>query len=242
MKKRVLSAIALAMALSMTFGMTVFASGNSSVKTEEIKSDAMTFDPIASGNATVSEGEKASLEAEANTVLAVIVGKPDNATLGSLTAEELKDAKTVATMVAEYKGISNADISVLAAADIDISGFSGGSFTITLNKAIDPNANLMVLHLNGNVWEPLRVEVGTDGKTITVYADSLSPIVFAEVKAGQTSNGGNQTSAATPAEPASAAAPAESPKTGAVASTAGIMAAICLAGAAVSVKKARKED
>lgn len=238
MKKRVLSAIALAMALSMTFGMTVFASGNSSVKTDETKSDAMTFDPIASGNATVSEGEKASLETEANAVLAVIVGKPDSATLGSLTAEELKDAKTVAAKVAELKGISNADISVLAAADIDISGFSGGSFTIMLNKAIDPNANLMVLHLNGNVWESLRIEVRADGKTITVYADSLSPIVFAEVKAGQTSNGGNQT----PAETAPAAAPAESPKTGAVASTAGIMAAICLAGAAVSVKKARKED
>lgn len=233
MKKRVLSAIALAMALSMTFGMTVFASNNSSPGTNETKSDAMTFDPIASGNATVSEGEKASLEAEANAVLAVIVGKPDSATLGSLTAEELKDAKTVAAKVAELKGISNADISVLAAADIDISGFSGGSFTITLNKAIDPNSKLMVLHLNGNVWESLRIEVGADGKTITVYADSLSPIVFAEVKAGQTSNGGNQTSAATPAE---------SPKTGAVASTAGIMAAICLAGAAVSVKKARKED
>ena len=241
MKKRILSAVALTMALSMTFGMTVFASSNNSVKADDVKSDTLVSAPVEAGKVTVSEDEKATLEAESKAVLAVI-SAPEGATLETLTAAELKDAKSVAAKIAESNKIANASVNVLAGADIDIANYNGVSFTITLSKAVDPSAELLVLHLNEatNVWETLKATVAADGKTITIYTSSLSPIVIAEVKAGQTAGNGNNSGSNN--APAAPAAPAESPKTGAVASAAGIMAGICLAGAAVSAKKVRKEN
>ena len=234
MKKRLLSAVALTMALSLTFGMTVFASSNSSIKGDDVKSDSLVSAPIAAGNVTVSEEEKATLEAESKTVMAVITGVPEGVAVEKLSAAELKDAKAVAAKIAEMNSIANANVNILAGADIDVDLSATGSFTITLSKAVDSNAKLIVLHLDEatNTWETLRVDVSEDGKTITVYSNSASPFVFAEVKAGEGSNDNND----------SAPAPAESPKTGAVASVAGIMAGICLAGAAVSAKKVREEN
>lgn len=234
MKKRFLSAVALTMALSLTFGMTVFASSNSSIKSDDVTSDSVISESVPAGNVSVSEEEKATLEAESKAVMAVITGVPEGVTVEKLSAAELKDAKAVAAKIAEKSGIANANVNVLAGADLEVDLSATGSFTITLSKAIDPNAKLIVLHLDEatNTWETLRVTIGEDGKTITVYSNSASPFVFAEVKAGKVagSNDNNDSD------------PTESPKTGAVASVAGIMAGICLAGAAVSAKKVREEN
>lgn len=232
MKKRLLSAVALTMALSLTFGMTVFASSNSSINSDDVKSDSLVSDPIAAGNVTVSEEEKATLEAESKTVMAVITGVPEGVAVEKLSAAELKDAKAVAAKIAEMNSIANANVNILAGADIDVDLSATGSFTITLSKAVDSNAKLIVLHLDEatNTWETLRVTIGEDGKTITVYSNSASPFVFAEVKAGKVDGSDDNDDSA------------ESPKTGAVASVAGIMAGICLAGAAVSAKKVREEN
>lgn len=220
MKKKLTSALALAMAMALTFGMTVCAAGspvagaNADVTGQQVAAD--TTDPA---DAT----EKAELDTQAANLASGVTA--DGATVTALTAGELKDVRAKAGDIALATVSSNAVISVVAGADIDA---PAGEVTINFpNFVKEAGKKYMVLHLNKatQVWETVAAKIETG--VVVVNLDSYSPIVVVEVSEKAPSTNSTTTS------------PAESPKTGETLPVAGIMAVICLAGAAVCAKRAR---
>lgn len=254
MKKKVLSAIALAMAMTLTLGMTVFAANSSSTTND---GNTVVTEPVTANTADPTDtAEKDALKAEADTAKAAIAtisagdaGANASITVNPLQAGEIKNAKEVATQIAIAEVGKNMEVTVVAGADVDIASMPAGGVTLTITVTgftADANKNYIVLHLNSATQKWETIDATVSGSTVTAHFDSLSPIVVVEVaeKAGTTTNpsGNNTTNNSNNnnnSAPSAPAAPAESPKTGAVLPVAGMMTVISLAGAAVSAKKIR---
>lgn len=221
MKKKLTSVLALAMAMALTFGMTVCAAGSSS--TTASKADVTGQQVAADTTDPADANEKAELESQAADLASGVTAT--GATVSPLTAGQLKDVRAKAGDIALKAVSNNAVIVVKAGADIDA---PAGELTINFpNFVKEAGKKYMVLHLNEatNVWETVDAVI-ENGKITATFA-SLSPIVIVEI------------SEKAPATNSAATSPAESPKTGEVLPAAGIMAVICLAGAAVCAKKVR---
>lgn len=226
MKKKLTSALALAMAMALTFGMTVCAAGSSA--TPGVNAD-VTGKQVAADVADPADAtEKANLETQAADLAAGVTATNADgsaATVTALTAGELKDVRAKAGDIALAAVSANSVISVVAGADVEA---VAGVITINFpNFVREAGVKYMVLHLNEatNVWETVDAEI-VDGK-IVVNLASTSPIVIVKV------------AEKAPAAAGAATSPAESPKTGETLPVAGIMAVICLAGAVVCAKKVR---
>lgn len=252
MKKKVLSAIALTMAMTLTLGMTVFAANSSSTTND---GNSVVTAPVTANTADPTDAaEKEALKAEADTAkaaIATISADDANAsiTVNPLQAGEIKNAKEVATQIAIAEVGENMEATVVAGANVDIASMPAGGVTLTITVTgftADANKNYIVLHLNSATQKWETIDATVSGSTVTAHFDSLSPIVVVEVaeQAGATttppaSNTTNNSNNSNNSAPSAPAAPAESPKTGAVLPVAGMMTVISLAGAAVSAKKIR---
>lgn len=234
MKKKLMGAVALAMAMALTFGMTVCAEES----------------PAPSITATLNEA--AAVESQQDVVIG---GKSVTIDVKQteLSAAKVDEAYTLVTDANIVKLIPNAsNAGISAAFDLAIDESLDISAGITLTFKVPAVANreagkeVYVLHQKKDgSWEAIKPEsVAADG-TIKAKFTSLSPVavVVLNVKAGDTakttgnnSGSSNNSTAATAAE---AASPAESPKTGEALPVAGILAVICLAGVAVCAKKIR---
>ncbi len=221
MKKKLTSVLALATAMALTFGMTVCAAGSSA--TPNVNADVKGQQVAADTTDPADENVKAELEAQAAALASGITA--EGATVTALTAGELKDVREKAGDIALAAVSNNAVIVVVAGADIEA---PAGTLTINIPGFVKAEGKkYMVLHLNEatGVWETVDAEI-LDGKIIATFS-SLSPVVVVEI------------SEKAPANNSAAATPAESPKTGETLPVAGVMAVVCLAGAAVCAKKAR---
>ena len=187
MKRRILGALAALMVLS--FGMTAFAASPST------------------GSANVSESQK-----EASALSTAV--KVSSATMSDGTAVTVTTGDVAASYLESAKEFAGAGASVLAIADVKISGadFSGGK-TVKIPFALNVKAGqkVTVLHHNGTAWEVIKNVEVKDGQVIAEFS-SLSPVAFV--------------------------VGATSAKTGANA-VLPVMALICLAGVAVCGYKAK---
>lgn len=242
MKKKLMSAIALSMAMALTFGMTAFAAPS---KVTADDANTVVGAPV---KAEITEVTDENLTKEADTlqkdVAVTVDGAEGTATVAPVTAGELKSAKDAVKTVADWslkQDNKTVETTVVAAADVTFDGTipaTGITLTIAVpNLQVEAGASYIVLHLNNGQWEivPAVVENGK----ITATFTSLSPIVVAkaEVKdapAASNNNNSNNNSSTT-----TTTSPAESPKTGETLPVVGMLAVICLAGAAVCAKKVR---
>lgn len=246
--KRLSKMAALGLALALTFGMSVNAA--ESVTTEGNA-------PVLSEEQTRQYEQKAADQAAATTVTATVGGvsveikKEPVAPQTLAQAEQVGADKVIAN--ASSLGIkipegATVTTTVVGSANISIPEGTDISKGIQLSigiSGIQAGKNYVLLHLTkdsaGNpVWETIKPDSIADGK-VTATFTSLSPVVASEVIVLV----GEEESEPWP-EPRhpenAAAAPAgaaTSPKTGETLPAAGLMALICLAGAAVCAKRVR---
>uniref|UniRef100_UPI004056F874 hypothetical protein n=1 Tax=Acetatifactor sp. TaxID=1872090 RepID=UPI004056F874 len=258
MQKRILSAIALTMAFTLTLGVTAFAAESSNTSNNG-NGNSITVEDVPANITTITdEAERETLTAEAETIREAVstVTAVDsngnavaNVTVTPVEAAVLRNAREVAATIAVAQVAADSEIAVVAGADIEIPAIPEGGITLTISLANFTAAegrNYIVLHLNNitQTWETMDATV--TGNTITAHFNSLSPIVVVEVVENTTTeNGGGNantntnTNTNTNANSTPAADPAVSPKTGDALSVTGILAVICLAGVVVSAKKVR---
>lgn len=242
--KRLSKMAALGLALALTFGMSVNAA--ESVTTEGNA-------PVLSEEQTKQYEQKAADQAAATTVTATVGGvsveikKEPVAPQTLAQAEQVGADKVIAN--ASSLGIkipegATVTTTVVGSANISIPEGTDISKGIQLSigiSGIQAGKNYVLLHLTKDgVWETIKPDSIADGK-VTATFTSLSPVVASEVIVLV----GEEESEPWP-EPRhpenAAAAPAgaaTSPKTGETLPAAGLMALICLAGAAVCAKRVR---
>lgn len=239
MKKKILSAIALTMAMTLTFGMTAFAANSSSTTNDgnTVVAESVAADIEEPTDATEKETLVTESKAAKKAIASVEADDADvEVTVDNLEAGELKNAKEVALAIAEDNCGSNSAVTVVAGANVEVSDMPEGGVTLTITLegfTADANKDYIVLHLVNGYW--VTVDATVEGSTVTAHFDSLSPIVVVEVSEKEEATN----PPASDDTPATLATPAVSPKTGEVWSVAGILAVICLAGAVVSARKVR---
>ncbi|MCM1535254.1 MAG: hypothetical protein NC126_04960 [Clostridium sp.] len=215
--------LALGVAMSLTFGMTVFAAENPSVSTK---------DPNVS-NATLStEASTINAANEDVTVSAVSVKVYD-------TAATVADSKNFATEIAEKldaEEVTKVDLVTV----FDLTGKTGEITLKGLENKVSTSAKYVMWHVfdNGS-YEILPVTVNSDG-SITFTTGSNSVFALYKVEATEKDGEDEEDDDDDSAAPAvtSTGAPA-SPKTGETLPVAGIAMMIALAGAAVCATKVR---
>lgn len=236
---------ALGLALALTFGMTVNA--EESVKTEGTA-------PVMKEEQVKEYTAKAEAQAAATTVEATVGGKAVEVTKTAvrpetlLQAEQLGADKVVANAaslgvaIPEGAAVSTA---VVGSANISIPEGTDISSGIKLGieiAGIKAGKTYVLLHLTKDgVWETIKPDSVVDGK-VTATFKSLSPVVASEViiLVGEETEPEEWLEPRHPERAAAAAAnPATSPKTAETLPVAGVMALICLAGAAVCANKVR---
>ena len=243
--KRLSKMAALGLALALTFGMSVNAA--ESVTTEGNA-------PVLSEEQTKQYEQKAEEQAAATTVTATVGGVSVTVTKTAVAPQTLAQAEQVGA----DKVVANASslgISIPEGATVTTTVV--GSANITIPEGIDiskglqlsigisgiqAGKNYVLLHLTKDgVWETIRPDSIADGK-VTATFTSLSPVVASEVIVLVGDDGGHdewpeprhpENAAGTPAGAGT------SPKTGETLPAAGLMALICLAGAAVCAKRVR---
>ena len=243
--KRLSKMAALGLALALTFGMSVNAA--ESVTTEGNA-------PVLSEEQTKQYEQKAEEQAAATTVTATVGGVSVTVTKTAVAPQTLAQAEQVGA----DKVIANASslgISIPEGATVTTTVV--GSANITIPEGIDiskglqlsigisgiqAGKNYVLLHLTKDgVWETIRPDSIADGK-VTATFKSLSPVVASEIIVVGEDDGGHDEWPEPRHPENAAAAPAgagTSPKTGETLPAAGLMALICLAGAAVCAKRVR---
>lgn len=243
--KRLSKMAALGLALALTFGMSVNAA--ESVTTEGNA-------PVLSEEQTKQYEQKAEEQAAATTVTATVGGVSVTVTKTAVAPQTLAQAEQVGAdkVVANASslGISipegaTVTTTVVGSANITIpegTDISGGLQLSIEISGIQAGKNYVLLHLTKDgVWETIRPDSIADGK-VTATFTSLSPVVASEVIVLVGDDGGHdewpeprhpENAAGTPAGAGT------SPKTGETLPAAGLMALICLAGAAVCAKRVR---
>ena len=220
--KKFMKIMAMAMAMTLVFGMTVSAA--ESVTTEDSQAQTA-FDAVGELTATAEDG-----------------------TSLNITADKLSDEQYAAAEAA-VKDAPIANVtqrSIVAALDVTVSGVTeeqlSQGVTVTFAvPAVKASGHYVVLHQKADgTWEQLAAIVTQDGYVSATFT-SFSPVVVMEVVRTDTSNdnGGSDSSNDAAAAPAEAAV---SPKTGEMLPAAGIMAVICLAGASFCAVKVRKNQ
>lgn len=242
--KKLSKMAALGLALALTFGMTVNAAG--SVTTEGNA-------PVLSEEQTRQYEQKAEAQAAATTVTATVGGVSVTVTKTAVAPQTLAQAEQVGAdkviANASSLGISipegaTVKTTVVGSANITIPEGTDISKGIQLSigiSGIQAGKNYVLLHLTKDgVWETIKPDSIADGK-VTATFKSLSPVVASEIIIV-----GEEESEPWPeprhpenAAAAAAANAATSPKTGETLPAAGLMALICLAGAAVCAKRVR---
>ena len=243
--KRLSKMAALGLALALTFGMSVNAA--ESVTTEGNA-------PVLSEEQTKQYEQKAEEQAAATTVTATVGGVSVTVTKTAVAPQTLAQAEQVGAdkVVANASslGISipegaTVTTTVVGSANITIPEGTDISKGLQLSigiSGIQAGKNYVLLHLTKDgVWETIRPDSIADGK-VTATFTSLSPVVASEVIVLVGDDGGHdewpeprhpENAAGTPAGAGT------SPKTGETLPAAGLMALICLAGAAVCAKRVR---
>jgi len=238
MKKKFASVLALAMAMTLTMGMTVCADESPVTSA----GNTVVVAPITTTIVEPTGDEKAALDQEvSNTDANLDVTLPAGASAGKVTAGEMKSAKETASVVAAKAvtaGKTVKSTTVVGSKEIKFEGevpAEGVVVGLTIPK-IDAAKKYIILHYNKTktAWETMGAEK-VEGNTFFVRFTSFSPVVVVEVEeeaAAADTNTNNTTTTTT-------TTPAQSPKTGETLPVAGIMAVICLAGAVVCAKRAR---
>ena len=220
MKKKILSAVALTLAMVLTFGMTVCAEESPATQLMQgvaVEKDQLVYD--ANGNSMMLSLETEKLAAEKVEAIKTIVSK-----------EKITKLFPNAAGAAEVKAAFELNITN----GMDIS--AGVELTFNVPKIeLKENEAIYLLHQKKDgTWEVIKPVSYADGKIVAKFT-SLSPVAVIVVKETPVvTNSGSGSSSTT-----TTTAPAESPKTGETLPVAGIMAVICLAGAVVCSKKAR---
>ena len=244
--KRLSKMAALGLALALTFGMSVNAA--ESVTTEGNA-------PVLSEEQTKQYEQKAAEQAAATTVTATVGGVSVTVTKTAVAPQTLAQAEQVGAdkVVANASSLgieipkgATVTTTVVGSANISIPEGTDISKGLQLSieiSGIQAGKNYVLLHLTKDgVWETIRPDSIADGK-VTATFKSLSPVVASEIiVVGEEDDGGHdewpeprhpENAAGTPAGAGT------SPKTGETLPAAGLMALICLAGAAVCAKRVR---
>ena len=223
MKKKLSSALALGMALALTFSMTAFAAPSPTTDAEKAlqkQADETTIGEIKSGDKSY-DGKDVALSED----------KAQEAAAEAAKANFTKDGKTYEVKAGGFT--LNLDVQDAAGSKIE-----GNAIVPIKNANIKKGVAYLVLHeYAAGQWENQIVVADVDGQ-LTVTLKGVSPVAIFELaeKAGSTSSNAssnNNTAATTTTSPATA------PKTGETLPVAGIVAVIALAGIAVSAKKVR---
>lgn len=232
--------LALGMAAAMVFGMTVSAAGSKD-----------TIDAVVDGVNTVienagvqdSEGNvienapKVEATALPETVYSEAFGNNYDEALEKVDANEAVNAALDAAFATLNNGSEkNVYRDII---DITVEGeIPAGGLYVPVMPSADGEA-YVVAHWNGTTWEVLKTKV-ENGAVYALFPQGFSPVyisiltVTGEDNSSDDNNGGSNDNNSSN----DSAAPA-SPKTGETLPVAGILAVICLAGAAVCAKKVR---
>ncbi len=249
--KKLSSMAALGLALALTFGMTVSAAESATtagvapeIKQEQVKE---------------YEDKSAALTEAVGSVTATVNGQSVTMTKEPVKPATLFEAEQIATDMAkekaaelnltvsdnqkiETKVVGSADIKLPEGTvipeegitlDISISGIAAGKTYVLLHLTTDENGK--------PVWETIVPDAVVDGK-VTATFKSFSPVIANEVTLVEVGEEGAPDEWLEPRHPEqaqSAPAPGTSPKTAETLPVAGVMALICLAGAAVCAGRIR---
>lgn len=208
--KKLSTALALGLAMALTFGMTAFAA------------ESPTTDGVAAGEqVVVTEASVAVTNAVSDTQVAQISDGT---------------AATQAGVDSSAQSISVFDLKLKEGQTIPEGGLKV-TFTLPAGTFDTGSYDYYVLHFNGTAWEKVDSSVDSS-EAITATFKSLSPIAIVSVeKDGDDDDDDDDTVAATVTTTADGSA--ASPKTADTASVAGIIALAALAGAAVTVRRTR---
>ena len=205
--------LALGMALSMAFGVTAFAADSPTVENNSKVEVA--------GVEGVGEDQK------------LVVEDATAAQVASAQTAKVSLAAAIAASVTVPEGSKAVVKEVVATFDVSLKNMAGatvnpdGGVTVTFNFAgFDAAKHYAVLHFENGAWTVITATVTPDGVKATF--NSFSPVAIVEVGEEVVSNNNS-----------SSDDPATSPATGEALPVAGIMALICLAGAAVCASKVR---
>lgn len=215
--KKLSSMLTLGLAMAMVFGMTVSAAGSVSTVNSSVTNDTLK----AAADSVVAESSVAV------DVKEVDVAVFDNA---AVTAP---DAEVVG------KG---AETKIVTAFDVEVAEAITSSVTITFKnvEGVSAGKQYVALHqLKDGAWETLPAKVVGAG-SIEITFNSLSPVAIVEVvKAGEMDDDDDDDDDEEAAVVVAADGTVVAPKTGEALPAAGILAVICLAGAALCAKKVR---
>lgn len=122
-----------------------------------------------------------------------------------------------------------------------------GKLTLTI-PVDDPNSIALVLHRPNGAWEVVDFTIGSDGKSIVITLDSLSPLALLKVKQDNNNNGSNNgtkpsdtTKPSNPSTTNPSTPGVTSPQTGVnVNYFFAIAAVVVVCAAAVCVKRAKR--
>lgn len=262
--KKLSSMLALGMALALTFGMTVSAAESVTTQNPNFKpteeQTAAAEKVIAEAKAEVAVIGDADVffeDAKAETVAEVMNTNVVQQALDAISDADWAKAveqlvKNSGTGIALDK-VDEIEVksTPVAAVDITCDNIPAGGVTVEIASAnIQPNdlTTYVVMHLNSKTgkWEIIVPDKVENGK-VTVTFTSLSPalvnaaiIVPVGEEAPKEEPKAEQEEWLEPRHPEAAAAnPATSPKTAETLPVAGVMALICLAGAAICASKVR---
>lgn len=247
MKKRFAGIAALGLALSLTFGMTVCAAGSPTTDsgyTDSALEEAAKDTQVADQTVTV-DGKTVEVKLETAPVTVEQQQKAEttikNSTSTIYNAVDQKVSGTVENLKVEkvLPGIQVTPVTTLTKEEIAKVGVP----VSIQNSAIENGKTYMILHTKDDGSTEILGPVTASNNTITVKFFSFSTATPVEVSyevretgdshweggADYDPNDGNSDTTTGPV----------SPKTGEVLPLVGFMAVICLAGAVVSVRKAR---
>jgi len=214
--------LALGLALALTFGMTVCAA-----ESPEASADVVKATEAAGITEATAESLAAGVGADAIVVNGVSV-KPEVTAVNPATVYLAKEAA---------KAKVNADAQVVAALNITApAGFAGGDVTIDMGAKFSSNSNYCLLHWTGTEWERIDIK-SVNGSKVTAYFKTLSPVAIVNLGEDEPAESADESADQSAAQSAGTAP--VSPKTAETLPVAGVMALICLAGAAVCANKIR---
>lgn len=243
--KKLSSMLALGLALALTFGMTVSA--------KESPTTEGTAPSMTEAQQKDYTQKSSALTQAVGSVTATVDGKSVTLTKEPVAPETLYQAERLADdKAAEKAAALKLDVpkgatvktTVVGSADLKLpegTEMPEAGITLTIPiSGIKEGKTYVLLHLANGTWETIVPKSVVNGAVEATFK-SLSPVVASEVFVVVAEEEKEEDDDDVAAVPAAAAAvnPATSPKTAETLPVAGVMALICLAGAAVCAGKVR---
>ncbi len=241
--KKFSSMLALGLAAAMTFGMTVCAAPSVSTTDSDVTND--TLQEAAASVVVKNESVK---EVEAITVEVFDQAAAAAADVAAKATENIDSNPVIKEAIAEVLGVpaaevTSADVTLTPLKGFDAKAEEGAKFplTVTFEKVtgVSGGNSYVVLHqLPDGTWETLKAAANGSSLTVT-FPSSLSPVVPVKVEKPVKAGIADDDEDEEPAAAVTADGKVAAPKTGETLPMAGVVTVICLAGAALCVKKIR---